>query len=144
MLSFSKKKECLTMLKDTTEYTVSGKIIHVPQGRSGRLVRLSSEVGIKGLYTYGISCCNILLVIGQDKISLMHLDTQTHQDTLKAEFDWVNEPDEIILMFREEFKPVVTDLLIYRLNQMQLGKSLVLKPLNDGMDGIFVHLDTKT
>ncbi len=88
--------ECLKKLKDASKESSLGKIIHVPQGRSARLMKETLPYGIEGLYTQGFSICNIIAAIGQDKLVLIHADQagsrcygktpwQTFQDAKKLE-----------------------------------------------------------
>lgn len=50
-------------------------IVYVPQGRSAMMHEYSSLCGIEGLFTDGFSTCNIVVIIGAQKIALLHLDT---------------------------------------------------------------------
>ncbi len=78
------------------------KTIYVPQGYSARLVRATHGYGISGLYTDGFSSCNIVAGIGTNKLVLIHADllTLTKPGRVQQELAWIDDPKEIIIMYR--------------------------------------------
>lgn len=131
------------MLKDNSQKSSFSKIIHVPEGRSGRLIKQSKNYGINGLYTDGFSSCCILSVIAQNKIVLMHLDQQLDPDAVAAEIQWVDEPREVLLMFRELHTQAVATPLMRELHHLLPTQIITLKKVEDEVQGISVSFDTQ-
>lgn len=119
------------------------KTIYIPEGRSGRLTKESADFDINGLFTNEFSSCNILSVIGQNKIALMHLDTQLDYDSVAAEIQWVDEPREIVLIFREAYKQVVTTPLLRELYQRLPNQNIILKKVENDVQGISVSFNAQ-
>lgn len=116
-------------------------LIHVPQGRSARLLRTSLGNGIEGLHTDGFSTCNLIVCIGQDKIALIHADLQAgslpHQVINKI--DWVGLPSQILLITRSTGE-ALKKLLLSNLPHT-IKSHLMYKTMDDDHDGIVVSFN---
>ncbi len=94
--------------------------------------------GIDGLYTNGFSICNIIAVIGQDKLVLVHADQLTNPAAIKDEVEWVDEPNELILIFREKWQNVLTTQMFRQLAKLLPNKKINLVKMDDEHDGVYL------
>jgi len=118
--------------------------IHVPQGRSARLTRDTlKNTNITALYTNGISICNIVICQSDDKISLTHVDGNTHPDTVRKEIDWVGtENRKIEVIARERQGQVVAVQVLNFLQEKHHKKKIfpfTQTALGDKKDGVLVN-----
>lgn len=114
------------------------KFIHTPQGRSTRLMQASLSYDIGGLYTNGFTSCNIIAVIGKEKIALVHADQKTSADMIANEVKWVGDPSDVVLIFREKWRKIVTSRLFSELTKLLPGKIITLKSMDDDHDGVLL------
>lgn len=70
-------------------------LINVPQGRAARLIRRVNFLNIEGLFSDGFSSCNLVAIIGAERLSLMHVDHQLLYDpgVVEHELAWVKKTD---------------------------------------------------
>ncbi len=117
-------------------------VIHVPQGRCARLTRTPTNL-IEALYTDGFSTCNIVALIGQDKLALFHIDIHTDMSEIKRQYDWIDGPCEIVVIYNREYQQVVTTGLLKYLYQTFQGLQVQLRPLDEsGPSGILLSFNT--
>lgn len=82
--------------------TLATYCLNVPQARAARLTKESLERGIKELYTDGVSICHIVILIGKNKISLIHADLKTPTAYVDEEIELMGEAHDKIILYREE------------------------------------------
>lgn len=111
------------------------EIIHIPQGRGGRLMKAKEATA---LYTWGFSSCNIIAVIGTEKLVLIHADTLTDPDAIKDEILWVGEDSEVVFIFREKFRKALAEVLLPKLKRLLPEKKINVKKMDDAHDGVLV------
>lgn len=102
--------------------------VYIPQGKAGRLDRNSISLGFDGLYTEGISTCNILITLTKNIIELAHIDyiTAAHLENLIGSMENLSDPAcEIILIARENLGQLIEPKLIQYLQEF-LGKTVAL------------------
>lgn len=70
-------------------------LINVPQGRAARLIKRINYLNIEGLYSDGFSSCNLVAIVGAERISLMHVDHQLlyEPNVVEGELAWVKKTD---------------------------------------------------
>lgn len=114
------------------------KTIYVPQGYCARLTTATKSYGIGGLYTDGISTCNILACISNDRIVLAHIDNQTlffWNNNLKQEIEDIKDLREIVIISREN-ETLVKHELIKLINSFKPQLSIIEKEIDLTHDGI--------
>lgn len=117
----------------------SGQFIHVPQGKCVRFTQETKEyLGFEGLYTAGISTCNILVFWSENKVSLMHLDGKGGD--ILPELEWVGEPNKISLISRKNQGSLLRDQIIQLLQKTLPDQQIGQEELADNEDGIIVYL----
>jgi len=105
-------KQIQSAPKNLTNSSEKGYVIHVPQGRTARLIKAGLPGGMIGLYTDSFSSCNIVIFIGLDKISLTHVDNRNIQtNLLNEEEKWVGKNCEMLIVAREEGVPLKNVIL---------------------------------
>lgn len=82
------------------------KIIYVQQGNSARLSKTSMPYDIVGLFTDGFSSCNIIACRTDDKLVLMHIDTQTiispvMKHKIVEELKWIGNVARVEVYYRK-------------------------------------------
>ncbi len=87
------------MQKLTIE-TEKKDLIHVPQGRVGRLMQSVDDIPFEGLATYSFISCSAIVFINklQGKISLVHADQEYPAEELVTEMKWAGEECEIVIL----------------------------------------------
>ncbi|PIQ43619.1 MAG: hypothetical protein COV52_06790 [Gammaproteobacteria bacterium CG11_big_fil_rev_8_21_14_0_20_46_22] len=88
--------------------TVSQSVVYVPQGKTARLSRASFEHGITGLATDGFSNCLIVVFIGENGVSMSHVDTHMalfFSEELRKERQWVGDRSVCKIIHRGEGFP---------------------------------------
>lgn len=114
-------------------------IVHVPQGRSARFMRATIPYGIEGLHTDGFSTCNIIICMGNDKITLTHADLRTNPEIIKEQIMWVGEPNETIIIAREN---ILLNQLLPHLQKILPGRNFITKQMDKKHDGIVVTFNS--
>lgn len=127
------------------------KIIYVPQSHSAKISRdLEFRHDIAGLYTDEFSTCNVLAVISNSKLMLVHLDThilnsEAMLEQLQQEIEWVSEPREIVVVFKRDIgggERVNKRLLAHLALEMPLVK-ILNKEIDNDTHGIYLSFDTQ-
>jgi hypothetical protein len=127
------------------ESTSEGKnyTIYVPQGRGGRLDGDSISLGFDGLYTDGISTCNILITLSESKIELVHFDNNTvgHLEHYGNSMQNLSNPNsEIILITRESSAGRIIEGLLTQYIKQKRGLTFTHYRMTTE-DGIRVSFD---
>lgn len=78
-------------------------VIHIPQGRSGRIDKTSIHDKVGSLFTYGIKTCQVIACIGKERFSLIHLDNMNFIGAMDDELQWVGKGAIVIILYREGF-----------------------------------------
>ena len=81
----------------------SSKIVFVPQGRCARIDKNAAHGSELSLYTDGISNCNIVTIISEERASLIHVDGVFNLETLGQELAWVGKGATVEIRYRLEF-----------------------------------------
>lgn len=116
----------------------AGKIIHVPQGKSGRLHSASGAYGISGLYTCEFTTCNILAFIGPTKLLLIHADLLTD---IREESKWIEEElQEVVLIYRQGYENALT-IQMRPFLQERFGEKLKVISMDDAHDGVHLSFE---
>jgi len=86
------------------------ELIHVPQGRIGRLLQSVDDLPFDGLVTYGFNSCSAIVFINksQGKISLIHADQMFHPDELVTELQWAGDECDVIILHHAEGTNLMT------------------------------------
>jgi len=68
------------------------KIVYVPTGHCGRLITSVTPIhGITGLYTDNFTSSVIVICLGQERLSITHLDFQNHiPHSIKQQITWTS------------------------------------------------------
>lgn len=118
-----------------------GKIINVPQGRSGRLMKATLEYGVSGLYTCGFTTCNIIAMVGKEKLALIHADLQVDPEYIHEEVKWFNgDLLSVIVIYRNQYKHALTVQMLPALTKM-FPELLIEKVMDDQHDGVLLTFD---
>lgn len=91
------------MVSPLAQNSDSKFIIHVPQGRSGRIDKTVEHDKVGSLFTYGIKTCQVVSFIGKERFSLMHVDNMIFMGAIDNELQWVGKEAKVIILYREEF-----------------------------------------
>lgn len=80
------------------------ELIHVPQGRAGRLLQSVNDSPFNGLITYGFNSCSAIVFINKQvgRISLAHADQMYDTADLVSEMQWVGAGCDIIILHHTE------------------------------------------
>ena len=121
------------------------KIIHTAQGRSTRMSNDSVKLNIIGLYTGEFSTCCIIGIIDSNhqRISLNHADQQIGTSDIVNEIDYVGNNSKVVLIFRENFKTPLSQLLINEVQQICQDRQIQLdiQKMDEDKDGTLLSLD---
>lgn len=118
-----------------------GKIINVPQGRSGRLMKATLAYGVSGLYTFGFTTCNIIAMVGKEKLALIHADLQVDPEYIDEEAKWFNgDLLTVIVIYRDQYKHALTVQMLPALRKM-FPEILIEKVMDNQHDGVLLTFD---
>ena len=77
------------------------KYCYIPEGKIGRL-ELDITSHDVGLYTDNFTSCNIIFLIGNNRISMMHADKSISNQHLDNELNWIGINPEVYVLNRQE------------------------------------------
>lgn len=128
------------------ENQFEGCFIHVPQGKRAHFYQSTKDyLGFEGLYTEGISTCNILVFFGENRFGLRHIDVQTHLDMLNsAEIKLMSKLNKIGLIYRENEGEFLRDKIMQLFKEESLDQKIIEIKLDKTKDGIMVRLPKST
>jgi hypothetical protein len=122
-------------------------VAHVPQGFSGRLDSRSEKVNVIGLFTYGISTCNILALISSKKCVLIHIDLfyASMPNRLEQELDQVGEEAHVVIIYKpgERFGDPVNACILSALEKKGFTNISVMRQAESWEDGCFFRSKIK-
>lgn len=117
-------------------------ILHIPQGRAGRLNTAFYFHNISGLFTRDFSTCSIIVGISQDaqKVILIHADEKTisHFHQIQNEIKWLGTDSEFFLIYRKNQQAISNIDLQYEFAINKITYQLV--SVEDEYDGILVTM----
>jgi len=122
----------------------NAKVLHIPQGFSGRITQDSIHYGIEGLYTDSFGICNILVCLSKDKTKglLCHIDTHAINcwEKVRAEIEWVGDDQELFILHRTH-KEVIKNALLKKVRtKLNVRVKMHTVAIAEEFDGILCTL----